>query len=115
MTGIPDITLYQKRLDILQQTAQQIIKDFELVGIEITFSGRQETAYLELYQQIEPEIARLLQQNKINQLLYRIDISELQINKAIRNSTSKTLPSAITDLVIKRELQKVVIRNSYKI
>jgi len=111
--NISDLSPYINRLDIIRQTAEQIIKDFNIVGIEITFSGDPYSAYSELYCQIEPEIDKLLKFNKLNSLLYRIDISEAQINKTIKNNPVHQLSRVITDLIIKRELQKVVIRSHY--
>jgi hypothetical protein len=47
-------------------------------------------------------------------ILYRIDVSDEQIKKAVNENTSEPFSEIITDLIIKRELQKVVIRQHYK-
>jgi hypothetical protein len=47
-------------------------------------------------------------------ILYRIDLSDEQIKKAVNANSSEPFPEIITDLIIRRELQKVVIRNHYK-
>jgi len=46
-------------------------------------------------------------------ILYRIDVSDEQIKKAVRENTSEPFSEIVTDLIIKRELQKVVIRSHY--
>lgn len=113
---LPDISNYLNSLELLNETAKQIIKDFGIEGIEISFSGNPENAYHELFGQIEPHILRLLWENtrKLQQLLYRIDISEQQAARALKGEPGKTPPQMLTELIIKRELQKVVIRKLYK-
>jgi hypothetical protein len=51
---------------------------------------------------------------KLQQLLYRIDISEKRAMEALRGEPGRTPPQMLTELIIKRELQKVVIRRMYK-
>lgn len=108
-----DLTPYYNRPELISETAQQIIKDFNMVGIVISFSGDPSNAYQELFDQIFPHISSLMEHQKLNTLLYRIDISETQIMELIQNN-KEDLPQAISHLIIKRELQKVVIRNYYK-
>jgi|SRR3954470_3756063 len=111
-----DPAVYINRLDLIKDTANQVIKDFDMFGLEIKFSGNAYNAYEELFDQILPHIDKLLSSNqqKFLGILYRIDISEEQIKKAVNNNLSEPFSHIITDLVIKRELQKVVIRNQYK-
>lgn len=111
-----DLKQYYKRLDLIRQTAEQIKKDFELFNISISFSGDPEHAYPELFNQIKPEIERLLSgnYNTLLQLLYRIDVSEKHLAEAMQNMNRHAMAVVITELVIQRELQKVLIRNAYK-
>ncbi len=46
-------------------------------------------------------------------LMYRIDISETQIKKSIEESKDKSFSEIVTDLILKRELLKVVTRRSF--
>lgn len=111
-----DLTPYINKLDLIRETANQIIKDFEIFGFEIKFSGNAYNAYQELFEQIEPHINKLIESNqqKFMSVLYRIDVNEQQIKKAVNENNSEPFSDIITDLIIKRELQKVVIRNHYK-
>lgn len=110
-----DITLYLNRLDILNDTAKQVIKDFGMVGLAIKFSGNAGSAYAELFSQILPLIEKMQNENFQNfyNLMYRIDISEGQIKKAVQESKDRTFSEVVTDLILKRELLKVVIRRNY--
>lgn len=110
-----DITQYLNRLDILQDTAQQVIKDFGMSGMKVNFSGNPENAYTELFAQVLPHIEKLQKENFQNfyNLMYRIDISEVQIKKAVANTADRSFAEIVTDLILKRELLKVVMRKSY--
>jgi len=110
-----DITPYLNRLDLIKDTALQVIKDFGMSGMEVKFSGDPESAYTELYSQILPHIEKLQKENFQNfyNLMYRIDISETLIKKEVSRAVDKTFSQAITDLILKRELLKVVTRKKY--
>ncbi len=110
-----NITPYFNKLEYINATAQQIIKDFDLFGVELCFSGNPENAYNELLYQISPAIAHLIESDykKLLNLLYRIDVNESKISSIVNDSTVGSLSEAIAELVIKRELQKVVIRRHY--
>ncbi|HEX8516598.1 MAG TPA: hypothetical protein VF868_10390 [Bacteroidia bacterium] len=111
-----DVSQYINRPDLIKATADQIIKDFDMFGLEIRFSGSAYNAYEELFNQIEPHIKKLIDSNhsKFISILYRIDLNDEQIKKALENNSSEPFSEILTDLIIKRELQKVVIKNHYK-
>ncbi|MBI4929962.1 MAG: hypothetical protein HY841_04305 [Bacteroidetes bacterium] len=120
-----DLTPYFNRLDILNDTAKQIIKDFGMAGLEIKFSGTADNAYAELFAQILPHIEKMLTHKNspllrreagaeaFYNLMYRIDISETQIKKAVEQATDKSFSEVVTDLILKRELLKVITRKNY--
>ena len=87
-----------------------------MFDLEVKFSGNAYNAYEELFDQIEPHIDHLISSNrsKFLGILYRIDLSDEQIKKAVQENVSESFSSILTDLIIKRELQKVVIRDHYK-
>jgi hypothetical protein len=113
--NLTNISQYFNKLDLIKETANQIIKDFDMFGMEVTFSGNAYNAYEELFEQIHPHIDKLIthNQSKFMGILYRIDLSDEQIKKAIDSNSSESFSEIITDLIIKRELQKVVIRKHY--
>ncbi|MCE9538730.1 MAG: hypothetical protein K8R85_05885 [Bacteroidetes bacterium] len=116
MVNFTDLSPYFNRLDLIKDTAHQIIKDFDMFGLEIKFSGNAYNAYEELFEQIEPHIDQLIHSNqqRFMSILYRIDLSDEQIKKAVNENSSEPFSAIVSDLIIKRELQKVVIRNHYK-
>lgn len=110
-----DIEKYTLRLDLLNETVEQIKKDFSENGLTVSFTGNTQTAYTELFKQIHPFIKKLLISGypQLMSILYRIDIPEKLFKTAI-NLPMDDASEQLTHLIIKRELQKVVIRNFYK-
>lgn len=112
-----DLQAYYRRVDLINQTAQQIIKDFEWYGMVIKFSGHEENAYNELFRQIAPEIEKLLNTNseKLMEVLYRIDVNEQKVESAVAKAGERNIKTseALSELIIQRELQKVVTRNYF--
>lgn len=87
-----------------------------MFGIEIKFSDNAYNAYDELFEQIEPHVNHLIKNNqsKFMGILYRIDVNDEQLQKVIKQNKSESFSEIITDIIIKRELQKIVIRNHFK-
>jgi hypothetical protein len=110
-----EIEKYSQHLGLLNETVEQIKKDLGESGFTIHFSGNTHTAYIELIDQLQPIIENLLQKNytHLMQVLYKIDIPEKLFKNVLTSNLSNT-SHKIAELIIKRELQKVVIRNEYK-
>lgn len=106
---------YRDQSEIIRLTAEQVIKDFALFGIEIKFSGSVPGAYDELFEQLDSSLIDLLNSDyrKLLALLYHIDLSEKVLNDRLTSHPGN--PSEIiTRMVLERELKKVLIRKFYK-
>jgi len=111
-----DIDLYKTKNELIRQTADQIIRDFERFGLEITFSGNIDFAYEELFSQLNSSINYLIDVDygKLMALLYQIDISEYKIAEKEAEFPAYNKSEILSELIIHRELQKVITRNYYK-
>ena len=104
---------YRHDLNIIRETAQQVIRDFQTASIEITFSGDPFRAYEELLEQLEPLVKTLSKEDptRFSALLYRIDVSE----KDLRNiHTGPERFRQIAELILQREFKKVLIRHYFR-
>lgn len=111
-----DYERYQRSLDLLQEVVQQVNKDFHLQGFEVSFSGAGDTAYQELTEQLVPVIEYMLehQVDRFWNLIYGIDLNESKVKQILfGNDVNTNAIQQLTDLILKRELQKVVIRHFY--
>jgi len=104
------------RAEIVQETAAQIMKDFGMFGVEITFSGDTNNAYNELHQQLIDQISLLLERNYelLLSVLYQVDITDSEIAKATRELPHYNQVEIIAHQVIVRDLKKVLLRRYFK-
>ncbi|MBI1287855.1 MAG: hypothetical protein GC178_09780 [Flavobacteriales bacterium] len=111
-----DFDRYERSVGLLQEVVAQINKDFRLQGFDVEFSGEGETAYQELTDQLKPVIEYMLenQTETFWNLIYGIDLSESKVRRILfGNDENLDAIRELTDLILKRELQKVVIRYYY--
>jgi hypothetical protein len=101
---------------IILELIGQIKKDFGMFGEEIVFSENTEDSYQKLFTQLDNFLSIKFsnQTEKLYPILYRIDISEKDIKKAINQPNNTDFIGTITELIILKELQKVIIRRYYK-
>lgn len=104
------------RAEIVRETAQQIMKDFGMFGVEITFSGDVLNAYEELHRQLVEQISVLIQNNydKLLSVLYQVDITEREITQTEHDLPHYNHVEIIAHQVIARELKKVLWRRYFK-
>ncbi|WP_372751652.1 hypothetical protein [Labilibaculum sp.] len=119
--SVPDlknvsIESYRNREEVIKQVASQIEKDFVQFGLEVKFSGDIHSAYEELFSKLNNHISYLLDRDyhRLILLLYQIDVSEKQIVKTELSFPDVPKSEVLTELIILRELKKVIIRNYYK-
>ncbi|HPK05280.1 MAG TPA: hypothetical protein PK908_05240 [Bacteroidales bacterium] len=105
---------YYDNAEIVHLTAKQIIKDFAMFGLDIQFSGNTEFAYMELMGQMVESIQGLLQHDsaRLFALMYQIDLSQTAVDKCL--GSSKNIAAHLADLVIRREMLKVLTVKYFK-
>lgn len=91
----------------------QVQKDFQTsVDTSIVFTAQNAT---ELVVQVENELRKILAStsvSKFSNLLYRIDVAEKDVEAIISKDIDEYLQK-IVFLILKREFQKVFIRNTF--
>jgi hypothetical protein len=114
--SINEIQKAAKREDLIRETAEQIIKDFSEFDIEIKFSGNVEDFYQELFAQMQFHVDNLLATSgeKFFNLLYRIDVEPSDIDLYQHEMPRVALSDVITELIIHRELKKIMIRDYFR-
>ncbi len=98
--------------DFLDLVRQQIQKDFGLEGFQLEFDVPDDLG--NIYVKLHDRITQFVQQdfNGLMRLLYRIDISETKVQKQMDLIPDDTA-RAISELIIKREIQKVILRKQF--
>jgi hypothetical protein len=103
--------------DLFEAFKLQLAKDFVQSNFEVGFVQTLEPAYASIHEKIMVELQRNEKRADSNlmQLLYRIDISEAQLKKYLNEANNENHLGTIAELIIKRVLQKVVIKQYYKL
>ena len=111
-----NLKTFLNKEEIVTATAQQIMKDFGMFGVEIIFSGKIESAYDELHSQLVIQIKILMDRDmeKLMSVLYQVDISDAEIRKAEKELPGYTNVEVIAHQIIVRDLKKVLTRNYFK-
>lgn len=111
-----NIANFLNREDIIRETAAQIMKDFALFGIRISFSGKIESAYDELLEQLVNQISTLLEKDDkiLLSVLYQVDISEKDLRKTKLDFPTYDQVEVIAHQIIARDLKKVLTRRYFK-
>jgi 2-keto-4-pentenoate hydratase/2-oxohepta-3-ene-1,7-dioic acid hydratase in catechol pathway len=111
-----DYQRYHRSVWLLEQVVAQITKDFRLQGFDVEFTGTEDSAYSELSEQLQPVVEYMLenQTEKFWNLIYGIDLSEAKVKQILFGKDENiNAIQELTELILKRELQKVVIRLHY--
>jgi hypothetical protein len=107
---------YFSKKELVDETANQIMKDFGIFELEIKFSGQIDNAYTELHNQLIQQIDHLIKTSysKLISVLYRIDLSEEELQNGEKYLPNYNQVEAMAHLIIVRELKKVLSRKFYK-
>lgn len=114
--SLPDINLGLTQPDLFEKFKNQVKKDFENCSLDSAFCNDLSSVYADLLNILASQVELISKKysGKLNELLYRIDISEHQIKKKSQLSPDNSLNKIIAELIIKRELQKVVYKEYFK-
>jgi len=115
--SLQNIDDYTKDLSWMLKALVQIEREFQSQDWVFTKPVNAQTAFEDIEQQLEPKITALIAQRGhayFKQMLYKIDLSERQIAKAFTLTIDANFTYVLSNLIVKRCLQKVLIRNYYK-
>ena len=116
MTEFPDINTGISKPDLFEKFKQQLKKDFEGSGLDGDFALELIADYASIHSKLTLEIEKVnkLAVSKLTGLLYRIDVNETQIRKLSNERPGSNMNEIISELIIKRELQKIIIKEHYR-
>lgn len=114
---LQNIEDYTKNLTWMLKALVQVEKEFHAEDWHFTKPIRPETAFIEICEQLYPYLANRISEkgdSYTKHLLYTIDVSESQVAKAAALELDLDFSLLLTKLIVRRCLQKVLIRNYYK-
>jgi hypothetical protein len=101
---------------LFQLFIAQLIKDFSSANFDSDFITHLKPDVQEIQFAIIDQLEKVekISKTKLRNLLYRIDISEKQILKLSKVKIENSFNEILSELIIKRILQKVVFKEFYK-
>lgn len=113
---LDDIRRYFDDADLVRLTVAQVQKDFGMFGMGLQYSGNLQNAYAEVFGQMLDIIRELdrSDSSRLRALLYQIDLSENTIRKEADAQPGVGLHELIADLVLQREMKKVLLRQYFR-
>ena len=112
-----DVNNYLLKEDLFILFKNQLKKDFESSGLSVDFVDSLPRDFDLLKQRVMSAIEPLISSNSslLAILVYRIDISELQLAKYQKQNPFMAHAELLSELVIKRILQKIILRKTFSI
>jgi len=100
---------------LLAKFKEQLLKDFEMSNVQMYLDPVDDLSYEAIHLNVSRALNKIIEKAHSNfqQLLYRIDISEKQYQDAVREHRDADKNSVLADLIIKRVLQKVILKLIY--
>lgn len=116
LTQIPNegVESYLKMPNLLRDLLLQLLKDFQTAQIPLALNPEENYSFEGICEFIESVLEEHIKRaGTLKNLMNRVDLTEKQIKKAIPTALYSNL-RPLAELIIKRELQKVVIRYWYQ-
>lgn len=92
----------------------QVQRDYELSGATACMPVLEINTLTGVQEAFARSVLELERRHLLTNLLYRIDLTEKQIAEAARLQPGQPMPMVLAELMIKRILQKVVLKEHYK-
>ena len=110
-----DVNNHLLKEDLFELFKIQLKKDFEVSGRNGDFVENLPSQFDSLREKIQREINCILKESSssLPGLLYRVDISEFQLKKYQSENKMLDFEELIAELIIKRILQKVILRKKF--
>ena len=108
-----DTTGSLQKPDLFEKFKIQVHKDFELAGASEYTPVIISNELLHLRNAFHHSIVKLEISNALKIVLYRVDITEQQIIQSSQKQPEVSLQYIIAELMIKRILQKVILKELY--
>jgi len=100
---------------LLQKFKDQLLRDFEMSNVDSYLSPMTDLSYPAIHANLQIAIDKITRSGSslYQQLLYRIDISEKQLAEGLQENRNREESDVIAELIIKRILQKVILKVIY--
>jgi hypothetical protein len=110
-----EIEIYFNNQQVIDQLLRQLEKDLELEPNCLFCNSSEANVFYSIFKLLLPFVEKNIHQDygKFMNTLYRIDVSEQKIKQSMLDKSSTEFPSVMTELILQKEMQKIIIRLVY--
>lgn len=110
-----DVINSLQKVDLFEKFKTQLHRDFELCGFADEAPKIVSNNLEHVFQEVLKSVMIIEKKDSasLQNLLYRIDVTELQIKKEAASHPEKIFQQILSELVVKRILQKVILKQQY--
>lgn len=116
MDFLQELNKHANKAELLKEVAIQLEKDLNRSGIKTDWTEEEHVNPQIVIENLRDILHELYQtdRTKLSAIMYTVDLSKSQISKSINRPNALDMPEELAILILKRVLQKVVLRNYYK-
>jgi hypothetical protein len=110
-----DVINSLQKVDLFEKFKTQLHRDFELCGFADEAPKIVSNNLEHVFQEVLKSVMNIEKKDSasLQNLLYRIDVTELQIKKEAASHPEKNFQQILAELIVKRILQKVILKDLY--
>ncbi|MBL7933634.1 MAG: hypothetical protein JNL60_17155 [Bacteroidia bacterium] len=110
-----DIKTFLLKEQLFDLFKSQLKKDFEGAGLNGDFADALPADFTLLCKELEQQLVSLSKKSSsaLSSLLYRIDINERQLNSYQLKQRQESFEKVLAEVIVKRILQKVILRKKF--
>ena len=110
-----EIEIYFNNQQVIDQLLRQLEKDLELESNCLLCNSSEANIFDSIFKLLLPIVEKNIHQDygKFMNTLYRIDVSEQKIKQSMLDKSSIEFPCVMTELILQKEMQKIIIRLVY--
>lgn len=111
----PDLNRQLHSEDLFELFCAQLRKDFQGSGLNADFTENLPREFIPIRTLICKELEKIMNGSlsSLQGLLYRVDISEQQLKQYRSAESTRNYPELLAELIIKRVLQKVILKKRF--
>jgi hypothetical protein len=103
-----------RKEDLFELFRLQLKKDLESSSIAAGFVETLPSEYYALKEALSNSLSTVLKNStQLSTLLYRVDVSEYQLREYQRKHAALTFEEIVVELMIKRTLQKIILKKKF--
>ncbi len=100
---------------LFNKLLEQINKDFQMAGLDIVYLPPLPTSISDCLVRLQEAVREANKNNPglIKALMYRIDVSERKVIDTLAEPQEETFEERVASVILQREAQKVLLKNTY--